>query len=75
MPLRLPVPNAPLPADAAAEAGAIPLGDLPDWDLTDLYASPDAPEIKRDLDWLETECAPSPPITRGNWPIFPPPIC
>jgi oligoendopeptidase F len=33
------------------------LGDLPDWDLTDLYAAPDAPELVRDLDWLETECA------------------
>ncbi len=31
-------------------------GDLPNWDLTDLYADPDAPEIKRDMDWLETEC-------------------
>jgi len=57
MPLRLPVPIAPFPADAAAEAGAAPLGDLPDWDLSDLYASPDAPEIEHDLDWLEAECA------------------
>ncbi|ROT99062.1 M3 family oligoendopeptidase [Histidinibacterium lentulum] len=33
------------------------LGDLPEWDLTDLYTAPDAPEVKRDLDWLEASCA------------------
>jgi oligoendopeptidase F len=30
-------------------------GDLPDWDLSALYESPDAPELERDLDWLEQE--------------------
>ncbi len=35
------------------EAG---LGALPEWDLTDLYAAPDAPEIARDLGWLRDEC-------------------
>ncbi len=38
---------------AAAEA----LGDLPEWDLSDLYASETAPELERDLDWLRGECA------------------
>ena len=33
------------------------LGDLPTWDLSDLYAAPDAPEIAADLDWLTAECA------------------
>jgi len=42
--------------DANASAGGKNLGDLPEWDLTDLYASPDAPELKRDLDWLEEAC-------------------
>jgi oligoendopeptidase F len=32
------------------------LGSLPEWDLTDLYAAPDAPEITHDLDWLRAEC-------------------
>lgn len=32
------------------------LGRLPDWDLSDLYAAPDAPEVGRDLAWLETAC-------------------
>ena len=44
------------PRDARdAQGGAF--GDLPEWDLTDLYESPDAPELKRDLDWLEAACA------------------
>ena len=33
------------------------LGELPEWDLSDLYASEDAPELKRDLTWLEQACA------------------
>ncbi len=32
-------------------------GELPNWNLSDLYPAPDAPEIKRDMDWLEAECA------------------
>jgi oligoendopeptidase F len=43
--------------DAATEAGGQPLGQLPDWDLSDLYPSPDAPELEKDLDWLERACA------------------
>ncbi|MFZ5965104.1 M3 family oligoendopeptidase [Thalassococcus sp. BH17M4-6] len=43
--------------DANASAGGKNLGDLPEWDLSDLYAAPDAPELKRDLDWLEQACA------------------
>ena len=42
--------------DVAAEAGGRNLGDLPAWDLTDLYAAEDAPELARDLGWLETAC-------------------
>jgi oligoendopeptidase F len=55
--MRLPFPAPDTILDAATEAGGAPLGDLPDWDLTDLYAAPDAPELARDLDWLNTECA------------------
>jgi oligoendopeptidase F len=39
--------------DANATGGHNALGPLPDWDLSDLYAAPDAPEVKRDLDWLD----------------------
>ncbi|THD84556.1 M3 family oligoendopeptidase [Aliigemmobacter aestuarii] len=41
--------------DANASAGG--LGKLPDWDLSDLYAAPDAPEFARDMGWLEKACA------------------
>ena len=48
----------PRPAfDANASSGSDNLGDLPEWDLTDLYASEDAPELQRDMDWLQKECA------------------
>ncbi len=37
-------------------AGDDRFGPLPEWDLTDLYPAPDAPELTRDLDWLRAEC-------------------
>ncbi|WP_439155441.1 M3 family oligoendopeptidase [Yoonia sp.] len=47
----------PKPVFDANTSGGKDLGNLPEWDLTDLYASPDAPELTRDMAWLETECA------------------
>ncbi len=41
----------------AREAQAGAFGELPEWDLSDLYPAPDAPELARDLAWLEAECA------------------
>ncbi len=43
--------------DANASRGASDLGDLPEWDLSDLYPAPDGPEWRRDMEWLEAECA------------------
>lgn len=43
--------------DAHAGGGTDGLGNLPEWDLSDLYTGEDAPELKRDLDWLEGACA------------------
>ena len=43
--------------DANASGGNKNLGDLPEWDLSDLYSGEDAPELKRDLDWLEEACS------------------
>lgn len=43
--------------DASAAGSATPFGDLPEWNLNDLYEGEDAPELKRDLDWLEQACA------------------
>jgi len=48
----------PLPVfDANTSSGPGDLGDLPEWDLTDLYQSEDDPKLARDLEWLEQECA------------------
>ena len=66
--MHLPFPAPPAPRDAAKEAGGAPLGALPDWDLTDLYAAPDAPELDADLAWLETECAAFAADTRASLP-------
>ncbi|MGV8984974.1 MAG: M3 family oligoendopeptidase [Cypionkella sp.] len=43
----------------AHAAGSAPgnLGPLPDWDLTDLYPSPDSAEFARDMSWLKQTCA------------------
>ena len=43
-------------ANSPAAPDGMPFGDLPEWDLTDLYPSPDAKELKRDMDWLENAC-------------------
>ena len=51
MTIKLPTPV----FDANSSAGGF--GDLPEWDLRDLYTAPDAPEYERDMGWLETECA------------------
>ena len=43
--------------DAAASAGGGAFGDLPDWDLSDLYTAPEAPEFAADMDRLAADCA------------------
>jgi len=49
--------NAPiLDANATGKAEGEGLGKLPEWDLSDLYTGEDAPELKRDVDWLEEAC-------------------
>ncbi len=50
------MPNRPIPVFDANITGASDFGDLPEWNLNDLYASPDAPELARDLDWHEKTC-------------------
>lgn len=48
----------PLPSpvfDAHTSSGGF--GALPEWDLSDLYTAPDAPEFTRDMGWLEANCA------------------
>ncbi|MFN0115162.1 MAG: M3 family oligoendopeptidase [Paracoccaceae bacterium] len=53
MPVSSPVFDATPPAGAPAGG----FGDLPEWDLSDLYTAPDAPEVMRDLDRLDADCA------------------
>lgn len=43
--------------DARDPASGDNMGDLPEWDLTDLYPTEDGPEITADLDWLRDETA------------------
>jgi oligoendopeptidase F len=53
----LPFPLPPIARDANAGSGSDNFGDLPEWDLSDLYTSPEAPELDADLAFLEKECA------------------
>lgn len=57
MTLSFPHPFAKLPTYDAASGGAGAFGDLPEWDLSDLYTAPDAPEFKADMAFVERECA------------------
>ena len=50
--LQLPIPN----FDSEQSKGSSELGQLPDWNLNDLYTSTDAKELVNDLNWLEKEC-------------------
>ncbi len=54
-------PAQPRPArdarDAAGSGSGGDFGTLPEWNLDDLYPGEDAPALKRDIDWLKTECA------------------
>ncbi len=56
--MRTPLQTAPT-KDAATEAAGNGdgFGALPDWDLTDLYTAPDAPEVAADLEALDKACA------------------
>lgn len=47
----------PSPVFDASSLGGEPFGNLPEWNLTDLYPSEDSPELARDMEWLETACA------------------
>ena len=40
----------------ANSQGGGAFGDLPEWDLSDLYASEDAAELQADLSWLKQSC-------------------
>ena len=50
--MTLPLPRPVFDANAAGKA----FGDLPEWDLSDLYPAADSPELHRDLGWLKQSC-------------------
>ena len=58
MPLILDPSNPSLPRSAAAALAPAPrdLGDLPEWDLSDLYPGLDSDAFKSDLARAEAEC-------------------
>ncbi|MCS0497313.1 M3 family oligoendopeptidase [Ancylobacter sp. MQZ15Z-1] len=45
-----------VPALHSPDAAAMSLGNLPQWDLTDLYPGMESPELKADLDICGAEC-------------------
>ncbi len=45
------------PADAAVADAFDALGELPEWNLNDLYPGMDSPELKRDLQAAEARSA------------------
>jgi len=54
---QLPFPVQDANANSGGMDGDGPMGKLPEWNLDDLYTGEDAPELQRDLEWLETACA------------------
>ena len=56
----------PQPVFDATTSGGKNLGDLPEWNLTDLYPATDSPELARDMAWLESECADFAKTYQGN---------
>jgi len=42
------------PVFDANSSGGQSFGDLPEWNLDDLYTGEDSPELIRDMEWLET---------------------
>jgi len=49
--------NFPCPVFDAGAGSGNRFGDLPEWDLSDLYPATDSAEFVRDMAWLETACA------------------
>ncbi len=47
----------PIRDKAGAAGGDAPLGDLPVWRLDDLYAAPDDPRLRADIDWAREAAA------------------
>ncbi|MAM61034.1 M3 family oligoendopeptidase [Maritimibacter sp. UBA3975] len=55
--MHMPTPRPRFDAATDTKGSGGELGNLPDWDLSDLYTAPDAPEVSADLDRLKDLCA------------------
>ncbi|MEM1344482.1 MAG: M3 family oligoendopeptidase [Pseudomonadota bacterium] len=51
------IPQQPLPRDTVQESGSQAFGDLPEWDLSDLYEGMDSPALAADFARTEAEAA------------------
>lgn len=54
------------PGDPAASAGDEKLGNLPEWQLADLYEGMDAPQLRTDLENVDRECEEFESRWKGN---------
>ena len=54
--LRKTSPKADLKKASPKKASSAKADKLPEWNLSDLYPAIDAPEVRRDLDRLDSEC-------------------
>ena len=45
------------PVFDAFNGGSDAFGDLPEWNLDDLYTAEDSPALIRDMEWLDTACS------------------
>ena len=46
-----------MPVFDATTSGGNAFGNLPEWDLSDLYPAPDSEELIHDMEWLDRACA------------------
>jgi len=46
--------------------GAVRLGDLPDWNLDDLYPGIESTALKQDLSWMDSECVAFEELYKGK---------
>ena len=53
----MPACHSPVPRDTASDSGAAPFGDLPEWDLSDLYPGMDSPTLAADMDRAGADAA------------------
>ena len=56
--------------DSEHSTGSSELGQLPDWNLNDLYTATDAKELIRDLNWLEKNVTNLLRVMKASYTLF-----